>query len=293
MNLRMEIRIGLLVIGLLLLSNEISGQRLDVKGVRKRSKASDVATIVFKSDFDSLSVTCISHDSIAKRVCNNENIWTQYVDLRYEREQGDTMINRRFLLHTPYTEDREFLVPGEGRELKQSVYEYKVRIFDYFPMRVAMETDIVRLKDYFGFRVSVGKRLGGYLSVKLGDNKKGFNADERGEDIDVSKKTFVGKIRNSYLAGIKYGIISRDYPVYLYLGAGYGDDGSQRSNGKKKGKGRIEYYDNYTNGFESEIGANLILFDFLSISMGADVVFGHRVAFDINCTIGVAIDLTQ
>ena len=50
---------------------------------------------------------------------------------------------------------------------------------------------------------------------------------------------------------------------------------------------------NYTNGFEGEVGANWVLFDFLSLSMGADVLFGHRVAFDINCTIGFAVDLTQ
>ncbi len=284
---------ALIAAELLLVCTSADAQRLDIRGVRKKSKAADCATIIFKSDFDSLTVIGMSSDTIYKKKGRDyNNVWTQYVDLRYEREHGDTMINRRFVLHTPYTTDREIIVPGAGKELRQSIYEYKVRVFDYFPMRVAMEADIVRLKDYFGFRVSAGKRLGGYLSVKLGDSKRGFNADERGEDIDVSKKTFVGKICNSYLAGIKYGIISRDYPVYLYLGAGYGDDGSQRSNGKKKGKGLVEYYNDYTSGFESEIGANLILFDFLSISMGADAIFGHRVAFDINCTIGVAVDLT-
>lgn len=109
----------------------------------------------------------------------------------------------------------------------------------------------------------------------------------------MSKETYIGRIRNSYMAGLKYGIVSRDYPFFLYWGAGYGDDGTQRSNGKKKGKGSIEYYNNYTCGFESEIGASFILFDFLSISMGADAIFGHRVAFDINCTIGFAVDLTK
>lgn len=286
--------VTLFIISLLVLGNEAFAQRIDVKGVRKRSKATDVATIVFKSDFDSLTIIGMSSDTIYKKKgCDYNNVWTQYVDLRYERELGDTMINRRFVLHTLYTTDREIIVPGAGRELRQSIYEYKVRMFDYYPMRVTCEMDIVRLKDYFGFRVSAGKRCGGYMSLKLGTDKRGFNADESSEDMDVSKKSYVGRIRNSYMAGIKYGIISRDYPVYLYFGAGYGDDGSQRSNGKKKGKGLIEYYNNYTCGFEGELGASIILFDFLSISMGADAIFGHRVAFDINCTIGFAIDLTQ
>ena len=286
--------VTLFIISLLVLGNEAFAQRIDVKGVRKRSKATDVATIVFKSDFDSLTIIGMSSDTIYKKKgCDYNNVWTQYVDLRYERERGDTMINHRFVLHTPYTIDREIIVPGVGRELRQSIYEYKVRMFDYYPMRVTCEMDIVRLKDYFGFRVSAGKRLSGYVSVKLGTSRRGFNAEESSDEVDISKKSFVGRIRNSYMAGIKYGIISKDYPVYLYLGAGYGDDGSQRSNGKKKGKGLIEYYNNYTCGFEGELGASIILFDFLSISMGADAIFGHRVAFDINCTIGFTIDLTQ
>lgn len=285
--------IVLLIAGLLLICYEANAQRLDIKGVRKKSKAADVATIIFKSDCDNLTIKSSSSDSVYKeKGCDYDYVWKQYVDLRYQREQGDTMINRRFTLHTPYTEDKVVVVPGKGRELQQFEYEYKVRIFDYFPLRVACEVDVVRLKDYFGFRVSAGERLGGYCSLKLGRRKKGFNADERKDEIDVSKKTYTGRIRNSYIAGVKYGLMSRDYPVYLYLGTGYGDEGSQRSNGKK-GKDRMEYYNDYTHGFETEIGANVVLFGFLSVSMGADVLLGHKVVFDINCTLGFAIDLTQ
>lgn len=286
--------IALVAAELLFVYASAEAQRLDIKGVRKKSKAADVATVVFKSDFDSLTVIGMSSDTIFRTKDDDDNhVWTQYVDLRYERERGDTMINRRFVLHTPYTEDCEIIVPGEGKELQQSKYEYKVRMFDFFPMRVTWEMDIVKLIDYFGLRVSAGKRLGGYVSLKLGTDKRGFNADESSAEVDVNKESYVGRIRNSYMAGIKYGIVSRDYPVYLYFGAGYGDDGIQRSNGKKIWQGRVDYYNNYTNGFESEIGANVILFDAMSISMGADVLFGHKVTCDINCTIGFAIDLTQ
>jgi len=45
------------------------------------------------------------------------------MDLRHEREQGDTLITRRFFLRNPHTKDLEIVVPGYGRELKQSVYE--------------------------------------------------------------------------------------------------------------------------------------------------------------------------
>lgn len=289
-------RTTLFVLACLCACVEISAQHLEVKGVRKRSKASDCATIVFKSNFDSLTVSGTSQDSIYRtKDCEYNKIWTQYVDLRYEREQGvERPINRSFVLHTPYTEDVELIVPGRDKELYQAVYEYKVRMIDYFPFRVACEMDVVRVRDYFGFRVSACKKFGGYVSLKLGmHDKEGFNADEQGDEVDLGMKTKLGRIRNSYMAGVKYGIMSRDYPVYLYWGAGYGDDGLQQSNGKIKGKGLVTYYTDYTSGFETEIGANVVLFDFLSISMGADVIVGRRIAFDINCTIGLAIDLTQ
>lgn len=249
---------------------------------------------MFKSDFDDLTVEGASSDSIYRRKdCNFNHAWVSYIDLRHEREHGDSIINRRFRLHTPYTEDVELTVPGKNKELQQAIYEYKVRVLDYFPLRIAGEVDLICLKDYFGLRLSVGKRLGGYLSVKLGDNKKGFNVDEEISEVDMSQNVYTGRIRNSYLAGVKYGIASRNNPIYLFAGAGYGDVGSQRSNGKKICQGRIDYYNNYTSGFESEIGVNLILFDFLSVSIGADAIFGHRVAFEMNCTLGFAVDLTK
>ena len=164
--------------------------------------------------------------------------------------------------------DLELTVPGKDKQLSQAIYEYKVRMIDYFPLRVACEVDVVRLRDYFGLRMSAGRRWGGYLSFKFsGQKREGFNADEIGKEMDVSKKTYLGRIRDSYMAGVKYGIISRDYPLYAYLGFGYGEDGSQRSNGKK-GKERVSYYNNYTYGFEGEVGTNWVLFDFLSLSMG-------------------------
>ena len=285
----------LLLVSLLVIENEANAQRLDVKGICKKSKATDVAIIVFKSDFDSLTVIGTSSDSIYKKKdCEYNYVWMQHVDLRHEREQGSHgSINRSYILHTPYTEDVELTAPGKDRELQQAVYEYKVRVIDYFPLRITGEVDLVRLKEYFGLRLSLGKRLGGYLSVKLGDSKKGFNADEEISVVDLNKNVYTGRIRNSYMLGGKYGISSRNYPIYLFAGAGYGDVGSQRSNGKKICEGRIDYYNNYTNGFESEIGASTIFFDFLSVSVGADAIFGHKVAFELNCTLGFSVDLTK
>lgn len=283
----------LVIAGLLLACTTTDAQRLDIQGVRKYSKASDCATIVFKSDFDSLTITGMSPDSIFREVDSEGNyVWTQYVDLMYEREHGDTMINRRFVLHTPFTEDREIIVPGAGMELKQAIYEYDVRLFDYYPMRFGFEADLLRLRDYFGVRLSFGKRLGGYIALKLGTSKDGFNADDSSEKVDESEYTFTSRIRNSYMAGIKYGVASKRYPIFIYLGAGYGENGTLRSNGKPEFFGRKNYYHSYTNGFESEVGVNVILGVF-SFSAGADVLFGHRVVGNINCTMGMTVDPTK
>ena len=115
----------LATVSLLMFCLPIHAQRLDVKGIRKKSKAVDCATVVFKSDFDCLSIIGMSPDTIyRKKGCDYSHIWTQYVDLRYEREHStDSVINRIFRLHTPYTEDVMLTVPGKGRGLNQNIYE--------------------------------------------------------------------------------------------------------------------------------------------------------------------------
>ena len=62
---------------------------------------------------------------------------------------------------------------------------------------------------------------------------------------------------------------------------------------ERKNEGRIEYYTRYTNGFETEVGANIVVFDFFSVSMGADAIWGQRVAFEFNCIVGISVDLSQ
>ena len=88
-------RVTLLVLICLLVCVDVFAQRLDVKGVRKQSNAADCATIIFKSDFDELTITGLSHDSVYKKKdCDYSHAWVSYVDLRYEREQGvDSLIN--------------------------------------------------------------------------------------------------------------------------------------------------------------------------------------------------------
>ena len=178
-------------------------------------------------------------------------------------------------------------------ETRQSTTESHVQVTNVFPLHVTCEMDLVRIFDLFGFRVSAGKEWGGYFLLKFShENRVGFNADELGGDIDFSKKTSKGRMRNSYMIGVKRGVIHLGYPIYAYLGVGYGEEWIQRSS-KKKGEGNISYYTGYSKGFESELGANFVLLDFLSVSMGADFIFGSSVAIEINCTVGLAIDPTK
>ena len=73
----------LVIVILLMTCNDAFAQRIDVKGVRKKSKAADCATIVFKSDFDILSVKGTSQDSVYKtKGCDYNNIWTYFYGRR-------------------------------------------------------------------------------------------------------------------------------------------------------------------------------------------------------------------
>ncbi len=69
-------RIVLFLADLFTPGNEAVAQRLDVRGVRMLSKTAGVATIVLKSEIDSLSITSTSNDSIEQTKCNYENVWT-------------------------------------------------------------------------------------------------------------------------------------------------------------------------------------------------------------------------
>ena len=94
------------------------------------------------------------------------------------------------------------------------------------------------------------------------------------------------------MAGIKYGIVNRDYPIYVFMGLGYGEKGAQRSNGLE-GKEQVLYYNNHTKGLESELGLSFVLFDIISLSVAADAIFGHKVKFEMNFNVGLSVDLTK
>jgi len=182
------------------------------------------------------------------------------------------------------------VMPVRAQQIETS--DVQVRRGDYFPESFFVEVN-PRLSYYLGFRGGYGKRLGAYASVKLTHyHRKGFNADECGDDIDLSTDSFQGRIRSSYIAGIRYGIPYREFPIYAFCGIGYGEKGVQRSNGLK-GKEQVYYYNNYSRGFESELGASFVLFDFISLSCGANVIFDKIVAFDLNIYLGFAVNLTD
>jgi hypothetical protein len=79
-------------------------------------------------------------------------------------------------------------------------------------------------------------------------------------------------------------------PIYGYLGLGYGEAGYSYSNGLK-GKERKMYYSEFTRGVQSEIGVSAVVFDFLSVSMGVETLFGgERVTARFSLGLGVCIN---
>lgn len=267
-------------------------QHLEVSETRKKSDVAGYAIVVVKSDFEQLNVISASSDTLYKKAgSDGEHVWTQYVRLS-ETQDPETQLMRHpeFILSTPYTKDMMLSVPTDSRELAQGVYEYNVSVIDYFPFRIGAEFDFFGMGEYFGMRIFAGKRFGVFLSFRKGMyDRKGFDGDCLPQEVSTNKKTYVGRIRQSCVAGIRYGVSSRDIPVYVYWGIGRGEDGIQRTNGKKKPE-RISYYTGYTRGWESEAGVSFLFLDCVSVSVGADAIFGDRISMDFNLSIGFAFE---
>lgn len=267
------------------------GQRYEVSCVRKKAVYENCATIVFNSTAQDLNVVSVGGDTLLYQNYDGVDTWKMHVDLNKERVYGDMgKLNRSFILHTPYMEDSIIAVPGKYMNLNQSTYLYKISVIDYFPYKTSFELPL--LPEWcFGVRVAAGRRLGAYVSFKLGlYDADGYNADAYPDLIDIGKLKYEGKICKSFTCGLRYGIINRHMPIYGYLGLGYGEAGYAYSNGQK-GKKREKYYSNYTKGVQGEIGLSMGLFDFLSVSLGVESVFGgERVMTRFSLSLGFCIN---
>lgn len=314
----------LLLLFLLLLPVLGFTQRLTVIEETAKASGNKYVQKVYREKGDSHAVLCFESSITDLRIISNANdsIWTEegegskrhYIDIDLTEHKtqvnGVTFITtapryRELILRAPEAED--YLLKTE--ELMPKVYYYKVLLPDKFPVTISAE---YLMCSHFssntkglnnaqaswsvhsnirGFRLSFGGRYGGYFSMRWGEYRpSGQNIDNILIDLNVSQAKFLGIIKRSYLVGTRIGIWSNNLAqIYIYLGGGYGEYGRQWENPYLILDSKY-FHSDYIKGFNGEIGISAILWGFLPISIGADLVVGNgKMSVDYQVGIGLSL----
>lgn len=162
-----------------------------------------------------------------------------------------------------------------------------------FPTRLSAEYTFTG-SSYHGLRVAYGGQIGVYLSYKWGEyNPAGVNIDNYANDADVSHAKELGYIRKSYTGGIQFGLNKKKIPLYVYVGGGYGEYGRQWENPKELDS-NIYFHSDYIKGVCADFGLSCVLLDYISLSAGADALFGDgKVSVDYQIGVGLSFDMSR
>ena len=253
-----------------------------------RSTSDGVATIFFESSIKDLSVVCTEQrpDEPINKI--GEKVWFIHVDPKSDIEL-DGLCYRIFLLKCPASAEYYLTTPEIG--YNQVLY-YTVVLPNQFVPTVSAECLFSKTSKY-GFRLSYGKRFGGYVSYKWGDYKAmGENIANYQMDCDVTQAECIGEIRTAITAGVRLGLYKGDNmashnAVYLLIGGGYGEYGRQWNNPYLVGESSY-FYSDYVKGFDGEVAIQFLLFDWLCCSFGADMVVDRgKITTDYQLGIGI------
>lgn len=250
-----------------------------------RSVSNGTATIFFDSNIDDLSIVCTDDNPDEQIQKIGKKLWFMHVNPKKDIDL-DGFCYRNFLLKSPLSAEYYLTTPEIGNN---QVLYYTVVLPNQFSTTLSAEYLFSKTAMH-GLRVSFGKRIGGYVSYKWGEYKKtGTNIDDFGEDTDVSHASFLGYIRNSYTAGLRFGLNQKTVPVYIYLGGGYGEYGRQWQNLTEIER-NIYFHSDYLKGFEGEFGLSCIIFKYLYLSLGANALF-NKGKISTDYQIGVGFNL--
>ena len=203
---------------------------------------------------------------------------------------ADEKAVRTIALNSP--KSTEFILETPEIQPNQVLY-YTVTLPDEFPTLLTAEY-ISTKTSMHGVRLSYGARFGGYLCYKWGKYfKAGTSIEEYGVDTDLSHAAELGYIRSSYTAGARIGIINKLLPVYAFVGGGYGEYGRQWQN-LTEVDNNIYFYSDYIKGFEGELGVTCVCYDVLTLSVGANALFGKgKVMTELQLGIGLSLDQSK
>lgn len=254
-----------------------------------RDTENGTATIFFDSNVDDLSIVSTDEKPEEPIQKVGSKLWFIHIDVKKDIDL-DGFCYRNFLLKSPSSAEYYLTTPEIG--YNQVLY-YTVVLPNQFPTSLSVEYLFSKTAMH-GIRVSYGKRIGGYVSYKWGEYKKaGTNIDDYGYDTDVSHASSLGYIRNSYTAGIRFGLNQKTVPIYVYLGGGYGEYGRQWQN-LSEIDNNIFFYSDYLKGFEGELGLSCVLYKYLYLSIGTGALLANgKMSVDYQFGLGLNLNMDR
>lgn len=282
------------LIGLfLIIAADVSAQTLkvtlspDERKVNRNTK-NGVSTIVFDSKVKGLIIDNGTDDQWMKP---SDNMYVYLIDTQKDLTRGYELSQRTFILNSP--KSAEYLLEIDEILPNQVLY-YTVVLPGQYSNNLSCEY-LFSKTSMHGIRVSYGKRLGFFLSYKWGEYKKqGTNISTITQDFDVTRANELGYIRTAITGGFRIGAIHKDMAsLYVLIGGGYGEYGRQWENTLEINNNTL-FYSDYIKGFEGEIASQCVLYDWLSISLGANMVIGNgNISIDYQVGIGLNLNFDR
>jgi hypothetical protein len=258
-----------------------------------REVSAGTATIVFESGVNDLSISNDMCDECLQLTKDMTVFLIQPESEEYVRELG--FPKRTYILKTPKTS--EYLLQL-NEIMPNNVYYYTVTMPNRFPCAFTAEYLFSKSTRY-GFRLSFGKQIGGYISYRWGKYKPSGNSiDGINIDGNVSNAKYLGYIREAITGGIRVGVLYNDIlksriGLYLLVGGGYGEYGRQWQNPTQL-DGNIYFYSDYIKGFNGDVAIQCTVGNWVVVSVGADALFSKdRTSIDYQLGVGLNLNFTK
>jgi hypothetical protein len=276
-------------------TNILLGQDLRVTLSPDRSKVdrstkNGVATIFFDSKVKDLNIVCTDENPEEPIVKLTNNLWFIHIDAQKDIDL-DSICYRNFLLTSNLSS--EYYLTTDAISPNQVLY-YTVVLPEQYQRNLSFEY-IYSKTAIYGVRVAYGKRFGFYLSYKWGEYKKqGNDISTITQDYEISEARNLGYIRTAITGGLRLGVLHKEkINLYVLIGGGYGEYGRQWENQLEVNNSTL-FYSDYIQGFEGELACQCILYDWLSISIGTNMVVGNgNISVDYQIGAGMNINLDK
>lgn len=247
-----------------------------------------IAMVIFKSDVEGLTIENDCGDS--SRVEDNNTVF--FIDIGKEiNKLKAEFCSRTYYFYCPKTSVG--ILQIEDIQPKQVSF-YTIVLPDDYPPSMSAEYLFTKTSNH-GIRLSFGKHFGFYVAYKWGDFKRaGADIALVNSDYDVTKSKKLGYIRNAFTGGLRLGMLRKEKVcAYLLIGGGYGEYGRQWQN-LFEIDNNIYFYSDYIKGFDGEVSCQCVLFDWLCISAGADMLMRKgKISLDYQLGLGVNMPLDK